>query len=117
MAPLVPLFARTTCSPPCALRVERRRLPSPPPLPSKVCAKCQRRFIPGRRGTGKIEVKICSTKCRTRAKDDRKLAQARATRDLQRHCATDLRMGSEPCTGRIRWRARRRSVTAQCFVA
>jgi hypothetical protein len=56
MAPAVSNFRRSTCSPACQMRVERRRLPPPPPLPSKVCAQCQRRFIPGRRGTGKIKV-------------------------------------------------------------
>jgi hypothetical protein len=59
-----------------------------PPLPSRECAKCKRRFIPKRRGTGKVAVKFCSMRCRTRARDDRKLAQARATRDQQRRCAS-----------------------------
>jgi hypothetical protein len=88
MAPAVSSFRRSTCSDACQARVERRRLPPPPPLPSRTCATCQRRFTPGRRGTGAVEVKFCSTKCRTRAKDDRKLAFARATRDHQRVCAS-----------------------------
>jgi hypothetical protein len=92
MAPAVSNFRRSTCSPACQMRIERRRLPPPPPLPSKACAQCQRRFIPGRRGTGKVEVKFCSTRCRTRAKDDRELAQARAARDQQRACVSCGRM-------------------------
>jgi hypothetical protein len=58
MCALTPDFRRSTCSPACAMRVLRRRLPPPPPF--RECAKCQRRFIPGRRGT---DVRYCSRKC------------------------------------------------------
>jgi hypothetical protein len=114
MAPVVSSFRRSTCSDACQARVERRRLPSPP-LPSRECAKCKRRFIPKRRGTGKVAVKFCSMRCRTRARDDRKLAQARATRDQQRRCAscgahaaTAAASGFAGMIGGWHWRGRSR---------
>jgi hypothetical protein len=67
---------------------ERRRLPPPPPLPSKLCAQCQRPFRPGRRGTGKVAVKFCSRRCQLRARDDRRLALERAKRNQRRSSAT-----------------------------
>jgi hypothetical protein len=54
MAPLVPPFARSTCSAACALRVERRRLPPKPLLPLKTCKQCKQTFRPKRRGTARI---------------------------------------------------------------
>jgi hypothetical protein len=112
MAPLVPLFARTTFSPACAMRVERRRLPPKPPLPLKTCAQCQQPFRPGRRGTGKVEVRFCSARCRTRARDDRKVAAARAARPKSRHCAcgrvfTPTRITHVACSHRCSQRLRK----------
>jgi hypothetical protein len=71
MMPYVPQFNRMTCSA-CAMAQQRRRKPSPPPLSSRTCAKCKRKFTPGRRG---IDVRYCSRKRQLRARDDRLVAQ------------------------------------------
>jgi hypothetical protein len=87
MAPLVEPFRRSTCSATCAMRVERRRK-TRKPLPLQTCKQCKQPFRPKRRGVGALAVRYCSTRCRTRAKDDRKLVRARAARPRQRACAS-----------------------------
>jgi hypothetical protein len=80
MAPLVPGFRRTTCSPACAMRVERRRLPKPQPPPTQTCPRCGHKFIPKHRD----KALYWRPRCRHRAKDDRRLALERANRTRPR---------------------------------
>jgi hypothetical protein len=72
MMACVPLFTPHTCSKTCEQANRRRRLPPRLPLPEQDCAHCGRPFRPRRKGV----VLYCSTPCRTRAKDDRRLAAA-----------------------------------------